>query len=103
MVCVNDRGDAHACGLQMREARQSMKWHGQTGCGVMDKCMGKIGWLDMIGHDNTAREEAARGCMEVAWGWQVCCGGPEVCHWGAGTRMGPGACHVRGMKGSQMR
>ena len=44
-------------GLQMREARKSMKWHGQTGRGVMDKPMGKMGWSDAIAHDNTDLDE----------------------------------------------
>ena len=30
----------------------------------------------------------AWGCMEVVWGWQVGCGGPEVHCWGAGMHMG---------------
>ena len=85
MVCVNDGGDGHACGLQMREARRSMKWHGQTGCGVMDKCMSKIGWLDVIAHDNTALDKL------FVWLPYNVHGGERVRAVGARWE-GPGAC-----------
>ena len=62
-----------------------MKWHGQTGRGVMDKCMGKIGWSDAIAHDNTALDE-----LFVQLPYNVH-GGERVRAVGAHGE-GPGAC-----------
>ena len=68
-----------------------MKWCGQTGRGVMDKCMGKIGWLDVIVHDNTALDELfVRLPYNVRGGERVramgACGeGPGACIGGLGA------------------
>ena len=63
--------------------------------GGQEHALGAWGWPDVV--------EVAQGHMEVAWDWQVGRGEPEVHRWGAGTWMGPGARHVRGVKGSQTR
>ena len=62
-----------------------MKWRGQTGRGVMDNRMGKIGWSDVIAHNNTALDE-----LFIQLPYNVH-GGERVRAMGAHGE-GPGAC-----------